>query len=930
LLCSAGPMTAHSGTGGPAAGLTGRLSERGALDRFVASVRAGEGRALVVRGEPGVGKTVLLDYLAGRASGCRVARAAGVQSEMELAFAGLHQLCAPMLDHAESLPVPQREALRTAFGISAGPVPDRFLVGLAVLGLLSETAGERPLVCVVDDQQWLDHASAQALGFAARRLAADPVGLVFAARVPGEDVAGLPELVVEGLAQGDARALLESVLTGPLDARVRDRIIADTHGNPLALLELPRGLTPAQLTGGFGLGGAVPLDGRIEESFGRQLEALPAQTRRLVQLAAADPSGDPVLVWRAAGRLAIGAGAAGPAVEAGLAEFGARVRFRHPLVRSAAYRSATVQTRQELHGALAEVTDPAVDPDRRAWHRAQAAPGPDEEVAAELEQSAGRAQRRGGLAAAAAFLEQSAGLTLEPARRAQRALAAAQAKHRAGALDAALGLLAMAQTGPLDELQRARGDLLRAQIAFVSSHGRDAPPLMLSAAKQLEALDVGLARETYLEAFTAALFVGRLSPAVGDVARAARMAPAPLAPARAPDLLLDGLALLVTEGYAAGTPALRRALLAFRSQDISAEEGLSWLWLAGRAAMAVWDDETWHILVSRHVKLARDAGALSELPLAVRSRILLHAHVGELEQGAALIAEAQAVADATGSQLGPYGALGIAAFRGREAEATELIQVTMDGVTSRGEGRGVTSQYAAALLYNGLGRYDKALAAAELVCEYDDIGVLGWSLTELVEAAVRSSQPARASNALQRLSETTRASGTDWALGTEARSRALLSEGETAEDCYREAIERLGRTRMRPAVARAHLLYGEWLRRENRRRDARAQLRTAYDMLSAIGAEAFAERARRELLATGGTVRKRTVEAVEAVSELTAQEAYIARLAVDGRTNAEIGAQLFLSTRTVEWHLGKVYTKLGLGSRRELRRSLASLGQADP
>src|SRR6478752_1476838 len=926
LLCSAGPMTAHSGIGGPAAGLTGRLSEREVLDRFVAGVRAGEGQALVVRGEPGVGKTALLDYLAGRASGCLVARAAGVQSEMELAFAGLHQLCAPMLDHAKSLPGPQREALRTAFGLSAGPPPDRFLVGLAVLGLLSETAAERPLVCVVDDQQWLDHASAHALGFAARRLAADPVGLVFGARVPGEDVAGLPELVVEGLAENDARSLLESVLTGPMDARVRARIIADTHGNPLALLELTRGLTPAQLMGGFGVHGASPLDGQIEESFGRQLAALPAQTRRLMQLAAADPSGDPVLVWRAAGRLAIGAGAARPAVDAGLGEFGARVRFRHPLVRSAAYRSASVQTRQELHGALAEATDPVADPDRRAWHRAQAAPGPDEEVAAELEQSAGRAQRRGGLAAAAAFLERSAGLTLDPARRARRALAAAQAKYRAGALDAALGLLAMAQAGPLDELQRARGDLLRAQIAFASSHGRDAPPLMLSAARQLEALDAALARETYLEAFTAALFVGRLSPAVGDVARAARVAPAPLVQARASDLLLDGLALLVTEGYAAGTPALRRALLAVRSQDIVAEEELSWLWLAERAAMAVWDDETWHILASRHVKLARAAGALSELPLAVRSRILLHAHVGELAEGAALIAEAQVVAAATGSQLAPYGATGVAAWRGRETEATELIQANMGGVTSRGEGRGVTSQYSAALLYNGLGRYDEALAAAELVCQYDDIGVLGWSLTELVEAAVRSGQPGRASGALQRLSEMTRASGSDGALGTEARSRALLSEGQAAENSYREAVERLGRTRMRPAVARAHLLYGEWLHRENRRRDARAELRTAHGLFTTMGIEAFAERARRELLATGDTVRKRTVQTA---SELTAQEAHIARLAVGGRTNVEIGAQLFLSTRTVEWHLSKVYTKLGVGSRRELGRALASLGQAD-
>src|SRR6266566_3692633 len=597
LLGSAGPVMARCGIGGPAAGLTGRSGERGVLDRFVAGVRAGEGRALVVRGEPGVGKTVLLDYLAGRASGCLVARAAGVQSEMELAFAGLHQLCAPMLDHAESLPGPQREALRTAFGLSAGPAPDRFLVGLAVLGLLSETAGERPLVCVVDDQQWLDRASAQALGFAARRLAADPVGLVFAARVPGKD-------------------------------------------------------------------------------------------------------------------------------EAGLAEFGARVRFRHPLVRSAAYRSASVQTRQELHGALAEVTDPAADPDRRAWHRAQAAPGPDEEVAAELEQSAGRAQRRGGLAAAAAFLERSAGLTLDPARRAQRALAAAQARHQAGALDAALGLLAMAQAGPLDELQRARGDLLRAQIAFASSHGRDAPPLMLSAAKQLEALDVGLARETYLEAFTAALFVGRLSPAVGDVARAARMAPAPLAPARPRSA--PGRPGAAGHGGLCGRDA--------RPETGAARLPQSGHLGGGGAELAVARRTGGHGGVGRRDMAhpgqpSRQARVMRGHSVSSPSRSgpasFLHAHAGELEQGAALIAEAQAVADATGSQLGPYGALGVAAWRGREAEATELIRATMDGVTSRGEGRGVTSQYTAALLYNGLGHYDKALAAAELACQYDDIGVLG-------------------------------------------------------------------------------------------------------------------------------------------------------------------------------------------------------------
>jgi len=884
----------------------------------------------VVRGEPGVGKTVLLDYLAGRASGCLVARAAGVQSEMELAFAGLHQLCAPMLEHAASLPVPQREALRTAFGLSAGSVPDRFLVGLAVLGLLSETAGQRPLVCVVDDMQWLDYASAQALGFAARRLAADPVGLVFAARVPGKDVAGLPELVVAGLAEGDARELLESVLTGPLDPRVRDRIIADTHGNPLALLELTTGLPPAQRTGGFGLPGAVPLDGRIEESFGRQLEALPAQTRRLLQLAAADPSGDPVLMWRAAGRLAIGAGAARPAEEAGLGEFGARVRFRHPLVRSAAYRSASVQTRQELHGALAEVTDPAVDPDRRAWHRAQAAPGPDEEVATELEQCAGRAQRRGGLAAAAAFLERSAGLTLDPARRAQRALAAAQAKHQAGALDAALFLLAMAQAGPLDELASARVDLLRGQIAFASGLGSDAPPLLLKAAKRLESLNLDLARETYLSAWMAALFAGRFAGAgdLTEVSRAARGLAAVHSPHPAA-MVLDALTLLVTDGPVAAAPALRQVARVFASDSISAEEEIRWGWLAQAAASAVWDDVRWRAMLARQVQLARDVGALDQLPIDLGALGTDAAWRGDFAMAAALIAETDAISAATGSRRPPFAAMLLASLRGDQAEAAPLIEATIAEATAGGQGIAVTyAHWAAAILANGLGRYADALAAAQQASQDSPALYMAmWALPELIEAATRTGNTHIASDALARLAETTQAGETDFGLGMEARSRALVSEGETAERCYREAIDRLGRTQLRPDLARAYLLYGEWLRRENRRRDARAEPRTAYDLLSTMGIEAFAERARRELLATGDTVRKRTAGTV---SELTAQEAHIARLAVEGRTNAEIGAQLFLSTRTVEWHLSKIYTKLGAGSRRELRRVLASLGQADP
>src|SRR5580698_1897080 len=447
-------MTEVPGLRGGASGLTDRRGERGVLDQLVETVLSGESRVLLVRGEPGVGKSALLDYLAGRAAGCRVVRAVGVESEMELAFAGLHQLLTPVLDRAERLPAPQREALRTAFGLSAGPAPERFLVGLAVLGLLSEAAEGRPLICVVDDEQWLDRASVQALGFVARRLAADPVGLAFAARVPGPELAGLPELLVRGLGQEDARALLDSALAGPVDERVRDLIVAETRGNPLALLELPRGLSPAELAGGFGLPGAVSLPGRIEDSFRRQLEVLPEEARRLLQVAAADPSGDPLLVWRAAGRLGISVQAS--AAGAALAEFGARVRFRHPLARSATYRSAPVQRMQEVHAALAEATDETVDPDRRAWHRAQAAPGPDEDVAAELERSAGRAQRRGGLAAATAFLERAALLTPDPARRAQRLLAAAQGKRDAGELNAALGLLVAAEAGPLDALQTAR------------------------------------------------------------------------------------------------------------------------------------------------------------------------------------------------------------------------------------------------------------------------------------------------------------------------------------------------------------------------------------------------------------------------------------------------------------------------------------------
>jgi DNA-binding CsgD family transcriptional regulator len=906
--------------------LRGRNREFSVLGAFADGVRAGQSQVLVLRGEPGVGKTALLDCLAGRQSGCRVVRAAGVQSEMELAFATLHQVCAPILDHAERLPALQRGALRTAFGISTGPTPEPFLIGLAVLGLLSEVAGERPLLCVVDDAQWLDRASAQALGFVARRLAAEPVGLVFAARDPGGELAGLPELAVTGLPEDDARALLDSMLAGPLDARVRDRIIAEARGNPLALLELPGGLTSAKLAGGFGLPGALALEDRIEESFRRQFEALPAQTRRLLQLAAADPSGDPLLVWRAARHLEIPVTAATPAVEAGLVEFGAQVLFRRPLARPAVYRSASIRERQAAHRALAEATDPQIDPDRQAWHRAQAAPGPNEEIAVELERSAGRAQARGGLAATAAFLERAAMLTPEPVGRAQRLLAAAQAKRDIGALDQALGLLVTVEAGPLDQLQAAAVERLRGQIAFDQCSGAAAPRLLLRAARRLEPLNAAQARETHLEALLAAICAGDLHITAGirEAAEAARAAPSAPDPPGAVDVLLDAVALRFTDGYATAAPALTRALRLL-DLEAGADEAHRQPWLVGARigatlAIELWDFESWQALAARSVQLARDAGALAHLQFALTALVTAHMLGGELGAAAQLADEDRLIAEATGTRPNGYPAMVLTAWRGQEATAVELIETVVQEAAAGGLGRLVNAgDYARSVLHNSLGRHDAARDAARRAFDRDLAGFGSLVVPELAEAAARTGDRGLVRAALEWLVERTRVTPTDWALGIEAQVRALLSEGVDAESHYCESIERLSRTRARAQLARTHLLYGEWLRRERRPGQAREQLRTARQMLQAMGIGAFAERARRELAAAGEVAGKRTVE--HAV-QLTAQEIQVARLARDGLSNPEIGARLFISARTVQYHLGKVFTKVGIGSRSQLHRVL--------
>ena len=880
---------------------------------------------LVIRGEAGIGKTALLRYCARQAAGCRLAQIVGVESEMELPLAALHQLCGPMLSRVAVLPEPQQHALRVAFGLATGPTPDRFMVGLAVLGLLAENAAERPLVCLVDDAQWLDEASSRVLGFVGRRLLAEPVALLFAVRgAAGEQrFAGLPTLTVDGLTDEDARTLLTAAVPGHLDDRVRDRIIAETGGNPLGLLQLASGLSEAELAGGFAgpptASRSGHLQGQLQDHYVRQVRELPERAQQLMLLAAADPTGDATLLWRAARTMGLRHDAAAVADAGQLLQIGSQVRFRHPLVRSAAYTAGSPEDRRTAHLKLAAATDVQEDPERRVWHLAAGATGPDEDVAAALEQAAAKTQSRAGLAAAAAFLQRSVALTAEPGRRADRALAAALANLHAGAFDTALGLLAQAEADSVDDLQRARVERLRGQIEWASVAGREAPVLLLQAARRLESLDTGLARETYLHAWVASSLAGPLAGPGGvllEVSRAARAAPPAGAP-RPCDLLLDGLARMVTEGHAAAEATLRRAVNAFLGDQVSGEDWLQWGILAQMATMAVWDVDSWIRLSSRHVELARASGALAPLSIALNGRGMVATLCGDFKTARSLAAQKDVVNEVTGIRLAATCDLLLAGYRGLPAEAIPLFSATIEDALARGEGFAVQLvNWATAVLYNGLGRYPEALAAVEPAAEetYQPLSTQ-LVLPELIEAAVRTGSAEIAREALQRLPAMTASQDSDWAKGLEARSRAMLSEGHHAEHYYAEAVERFSRTPLVPELARAHLLYGEWLRREHRRLDARRQLRAAHHLLAEIGADAFAERARRELLATGEKVRKREVDTN---NQLTPQEDHIVQLARDGRTNPEIAAELFISSRTVEWHLRKVFTKLGITSRRGL------------
>ena len=895
-------------------GFLGRTSERRRIDDALVSARGGRSAVLVIRGEPGVGKTELLRYAARQAAGLRVAHVEGIQAEIELPVSGIQRLCAPLLDAVEELPEPQQKALGVAFGLSSGDAPDKFLVAVAVLNLLAANATERPLLCLVDDAQWLDVTSLGALGFVARRLVADAVAVIIALREPATTTAldGLPQLMLTGLDEPDARALLSRVVPGRIHEGVRDRIIGETRGNPLALQELSHRMTPAELAGGYAPAASDDLPSLLTQEYQRRIAELGAPTQLLMLLAAAEPLGDAALLWRAAERVSVEPSALTPASEAGLLEVDDHVRFHHPLVRAAVYRAATPEERHRAHRALAEASDPYQAADGRAWHRALASAEPDEAVAVDLERSAERAVRRGGLAAAAALLDRASVLTPDARLQAGRALAAAEASFQAGDFSAAQRLLATALSGELDGLQRARAALLRGHVAVVSRYGNDASALLLEAARQLEPFDLTLARRAYLTAWSAAVTAHHLGGAevLRDISAAVQALPPLPAEPDPLDLMLNAYALLISDGHTAAMPLLRRAaevVLELPVQDV-----LRWGWQVGGVRSAIWDDEAIAVY-ERQADLVRGAGALAELPIHLQALALERAWRGDLPGARELMAEADGISTSMGNQVPPFALLRILALEGRAEEAVPLIDAVIEAGTKQGQGIAVmVAHWAAAVLNNGLGRHNLAAVAAGEIVSHGVLPWLSmWACCELVEAASREGDRDLAQDALDRLLATTGPANSHLARGVEARSQALLATDD-AEVLYRAAIDQLDRSGNRSELARAHLVFGEWLLGEGRLREARERLRAGEELFSGVGMEAFAERSRRGLVAAGAKPRGRPGDARD---ELTPQETQIARLARDGFTNAQIGAQLFLSPRTVEWHLHKAFGKLRIQSR---------------
>ena len=913
--------------------LVGRRSESAELARLIETVREGRSAVLVVRGDAGVGKTALLEDALTTAHGFRVAHTVGVQSEVELAYAALEHLCEPMLDRLDRLPEPQQDALGAAFGLRAGTAPERFLVGLAALSLLSAAADEQPLLCVIDDAQWLDRPSAQALAFVARRVFADRVGLLFATRTRSEELAGLPEVVIEGLADEDARELLVRSVKRPLGERVSARIVAETRGNPLALIELPRGLTPAQLAVGFGAPAATPISSRIEETFRRRAQQLPLQTQRLLLLASADELGGAPKLWRAAGLMGIGSDAAEPAAVAGLLDIGTRVQFRHALVRSAIYRSAPLADRRAVHRALADATERELEPDRRAWHLAAAAGGPDEQVAGELQRSADRAQERGGVAAAAAFLERAAELTPDPQLQALRQLLAAAAYLTAGLSDKAQDLLELSACRLADPAWRAQAMRLQGAIRFATGRGGETPALLFDAAMALADLEPRLARQTLMESFEAAMWAQQFTSRtrMSDVARAARAHSALQGDQSTASLLLAGYSARFTGGYAAAVEWWRAAAEG-EADDARGEARLQLLGMVWNATGELLDFERHSAVARSRVRLAREQGALAALPVALSCLAWCERLSGRIDAADALVSEAIEIGGAIGTPAWPGAQqlmrLAVLVWRGSEDEARRVAEEVGREAVARGQGlAGSHAEFCLGQLELSYGRYEEARDYAIRVFDFDSPYTSSMALGDMLEATVRSGDDAGAKAALSRLSERALATQTPWALGLLARGRALLASDEDAEGFYEESLRCLIDSGVVTEVARGYLLYGEWLRRQRRRRDARAQLRIAHDMFQAMGAVGFGHRAGVELLATGEHARARDPELRD---QLTPQEQQVAQLAAEGESNADIAAQLFISQHTVAYHLRKVFSKLGVTKRRQLAGALGDQLEGPP
>jgi DNA-binding CsgD family transcriptional regulator len=912
-------------------------------------VRAGRSRALVLRADAGAGKSALLDYAVQRATGFTVLRATGVESEKELAYSGLHQLCGTAIHDLSALPAPQAAALEVALGRRSGDAPDRFMVCLAVLNIFAEAGAALPLICVVDDAQWVDSASVQVLSFVARRLVAESVAIVFAVREPVDEAfAGIDDLPVPGLEPHDARLLLESVAPGPMDKDIRERFVSEARGNPLALIALSRGLTSLEFAGGFGMPPHSSLTKRIEDSFVRRIERLPRPAKLSLLVAALEPVGDRRLHQQAIETMGIDIEAIAPAIEDGLIKLGGQIEFLHPLVRSAVVAASSLDDRRAAHRALAANTNPAADPDRRAWHLAEATLGLDEDVADELVRSARRARARGGMAAGAAFHARSAELTPDPTMRSRRALMAAEDTFRAGGTTMALELLELADIALLDDHQRARAELVRAHASSTTSRGRGAAAHLLFVAKMLEPHDGETAIATYSSALLAALSAGTLAVTVGvsEVAKAVLSAdPAqPLSqPAQAALDALRGLASLIVYGYNVAAPALTQALeklVACATADDShhvaepdprrglGEEAapiggtLQWMPIACLLARTLLNDDAYDALTTRALDISRRHGSFDRLPLLMAERTSLLLFSGRTAEAGLLAYEMEPLIQATGTPTSLTRSGWIATFRGDESTKLEVTERLRPQISERGEGQWfVAVAWQDALLYNSLGRFPEALTAAESAAGHPfDLGLAGWILPEHIEAAVRSGALDRAESSLRTLETIASASGSQWARGLYARCEALVStDDDRAEARYRDAIELLDQTGIRTALARAHLLLGEWLRRKNRRTQSRKHLRLAHELFVEHDSLGFAERARRELSATGEVVQKRSGGRL---NELTLQEHQIATLAAGGRTNPEIGEQLFLSPRTVEWHLRKVFVKLNVTSRRHLARVL--------